>query len=190
MPSRRFSQAGPCSKPAWICATASPPGVSVTTSASPPFSSLRWARYWKKRGGVCQDFAHLTIACLRSLGLPARYVSVPTCAAAIPLHRHEASHAWVLPLLSPVSDVLFLILLTTLCRRQPRDPRRWPRLLRCDAGQRRGHWRQRPDRERRRGRSCRSGNLMQLCSDIWHWPAHHESIFLGKASWPLRPSAF
>src|SRR5947207_2189700 len=25
--------------------------------------------------GVCQDFAHLEIACLRSLGLPARYVS-------------------------------------------------------------------------------------------------------------------
>jgi len=29
----------------------------------------------KKRRGVCQDFAHLGIACLRSLGLPARYVS-------------------------------------------------------------------------------------------------------------------
>ena len=27
------------------------------------------------RKGVCQDFAHLTIACLRSVGLPARYVS-------------------------------------------------------------------------------------------------------------------
>ena len=25
--------------------------------------------------GVCQDFAHLAIACLRSIGLPARYVS-------------------------------------------------------------------------------------------------------------------
>jgi transglutaminase-like putative cysteine protease len=27
------------------------------------------------RRGVCQDFAHLMIACLRSRGLPARYVS-------------------------------------------------------------------------------------------------------------------
>ena len=27
------------------------------------------------RRGVCQDFAHLMISCLRSLGLPARYVS-------------------------------------------------------------------------------------------------------------------
>lgn len=30
---------------------------------------------WETRRGVCQDFAHLAIACLRSLGLPARYVS-------------------------------------------------------------------------------------------------------------------
>ena len=29
----------------------------------------------KKRHGVCQDFAHVAIGCLRSLGLPARYVS-------------------------------------------------------------------------------------------------------------------
>ena len=27
------------------------------------------------RRGVCQDFAHLAVGCLRSLGLPARYVS-------------------------------------------------------------------------------------------------------------------
>ena len=30
---------------------------------------------FKKRRGVCQDFAHLQIACLRSLNLTARYVS-------------------------------------------------------------------------------------------------------------------
>ncbi|WP_354699959.1 hypothetical protein DSM112329_00217 [Paraconexibacter sp. AEG42_29] len=29
----------------------------------------------KERHGVCQDFAHVGVACLRSLGLPARYVS-------------------------------------------------------------------------------------------------------------------
>lgn len=29
----------------------------------------------KKKRGVCQDFSHLQIACLRSLHLPARYVS-------------------------------------------------------------------------------------------------------------------
>src|SRR5213075_3108222 len=29
----------------------------------------------KERKGVCQDFAHFAIACVRSMGLPARYVS-------------------------------------------------------------------------------------------------------------------
>ena len=53
---------------------------------------------WKQRRGVCQDFAHLGIACLRSLGLPARYVSgylrtrppegKPRLVGA------DASHAW------------------------------------------------------------------------------------------------
>ncbi|WP_018177767.1 transglutaminase family protein [Jongsikchunia kroppenstedtii] len=30
---------------------------------------------WKERKGVCQDYAHLTLVLLRSLGIPARYVS-------------------------------------------------------------------------------------------------------------------
>ena len=52
----------------------------------------------EKRRGVCQDFAHLAIASLRSLGLPARYVSgylrtrppedQPRLVGA------DASHAW------------------------------------------------------------------------------------------------
>lgn len=33
------------------------------------------ARVWDQRKGVCQDYAHLAIALLRSQGLPARYVS-------------------------------------------------------------------------------------------------------------------
>ena len=51
------------------------------------------------RRGVCQDFAHLMIGCIRSLGLPARYVSgyilthppkgQPRMIGA------DASHAWV-----------------------------------------------------------------------------------------------
>jgi transglutaminase-like putative cysteine protease len=45
----------------------------------------------KNRRGVCQDFAHLMIACLRSRGLAARYVSgyVRSLVGA------AASHAWV-----------------------------------------------------------------------------------------------
>ena len=50
------------------------------------------------RRGVCQDFAHLTIGCLRSLGLPARYVSgylETTPAPGVPkLVGADASHAW------------------------------------------------------------------------------------------------
>jgi transglutaminase-like putative cysteine protease len=30
---------------------------------------------WARRGGVCQDYAHLAIAMCRSIGIPARYVS-------------------------------------------------------------------------------------------------------------------
>jgi transglutaminase-like putative cysteine protease len=53
----------------------------------------------KNRRGVCQDFAHLMISCLRSLGMPARYVSgyvlnrIPE--GAKPLVGADASHAWV-----------------------------------------------------------------------------------------------
>jgi transglutaminase-like putative cysteine protease len=46
------------------------------------------------RHGVCQDFAHLMIACLRSLNLPARYVSGYLRSDAH-LAGAEASHAWV-----------------------------------------------------------------------------------------------
>lgn len=52
----------------------------------------------KTRRGVCQDFAHVGIACLRSLGLPARYVSGYLRTHA-PEGRErlvgaDASHAW------------------------------------------------------------------------------------------------
>jgi transglutaminase-like putative cysteine protease len=52
----------------------------------------------EKRSGVCQDFAHLGIACLRSLGLPARYVSgylrTRAPAGQERLVGADASHAW------------------------------------------------------------------------------------------------
>jgi transglutaminase-like putative cysteine protease len=50
------------------------------------------------RRGVCQDFAHLQIACLRSLGLAARYVSGYLHTVPAPgrprLVGADASHAW------------------------------------------------------------------------------------------------
>lgn len=52
----------------------------------------------KERKGVCQDFAHLAIACLRSIGLPARYVSgyIETISpeGVEKLIGSDASHAW------------------------------------------------------------------------------------------------
>jgi transglutaminase-like putative cysteine protease len=49
--------------------------------------------------GVCQDFAHIMLGCLRSLGLPARYVSGYLLTRPPPgkprLIGADASHAWV-----------------------------------------------------------------------------------------------
>jgi transglutaminase-like putative cysteine protease len=53
----------------------------------------------EQRRGVCQDFAHLQIACLRSLGLPVRYVSGYLVTHPPPgrprMVGADASHAWV-----------------------------------------------------------------------------------------------
>ncbi len=52
-----------------------------------------------QRRGVCQDFAHIMIGCLRTLGLPARYVSGYLLTQPAPgetrLVGADASHAWV-----------------------------------------------------------------------------------------------
>lgn len=51
-----------------------------------------------QRKGVCQDFAHILIACLRSMGLPARYVSgyllTMPAPGTVKLRGSDASHAW------------------------------------------------------------------------------------------------
>ena len=65
----------------------------ATTTATP------LADVFKNRRGVCQDFAHLGIACLRSLGLPARYVSGYLETIPPPGKKRlvgaDASHAWL-----------------------------------------------------------------------------------------------
>lgn len=64
----------------------------ATTVATPLEEVLR------KRRGVCQDFAHLAIGCLRSLGLPVRYVSgylrTRPPEGKSRLAGADASHAW------------------------------------------------------------------------------------------------
>ena len=61
--------------------------------------------------GVCQDFAHIMLGCLRSLGLPARYVSGYLLTRPAPgkvrLIGADASHAWVsvyVPIVSESDD--------------------------------------------------------------------------------------
>ncbi|MEO7148149.1 MAG: transglutaminase family protein [Terrimesophilobacter sp.] len=62
-------------------------GVHTTASES-----------WSQRKGVCQDIAHLAIGALRSVGIPARYVSGylhPDPDAALGQTVVGESHAWV-----------------------------------------------------------------------------------------------
>jgi transglutaminase-like putative cysteine protease len=67
-----------------------PGTTNIRTSALEAFAARR---------GVCQDFAHIMLACLRSWGLAARYISgylrtIPP-AGADALVGADASHAWV-----------------------------------------------------------------------------------------------
>jgi transglutaminase-like putative cysteine protease len=69
----------------------------------------------KDKRGVCQDYAHLMIACLRARGLAARYVSgylrtTPRpgmTPAAAQLVGADASHAWVSVFCPPIGWVEF-----------------------------------------------------------------------------------
>jgi transglutaminase-like putative cysteine protease len=66
---------------------------SATTITTPV------TRVLEDRHGVCQDFAHLLVSCMRSLGLSARYVSGYLLTDPPPgqprLIGADASHAWV-----------------------------------------------------------------------------------------------
>lgn len=66
----------------------------TATSVTTPIT-----RVLEDRHGVCQDFAHLQIGCLRAIGLPARYVSGYLVTDPPPgeprLIGADASHAWL-----------------------------------------------------------------------------------------------
>lgn len=66
------------------------PGVTTTTTSA--------AEALARRRGVCQDFAHVTIGCLRSVGLAARYAGGYIETEPPPgrprLEGADASHAW------------------------------------------------------------------------------------------------
>jgi transglutaminase-like putative cysteine protease len=78
----------------------------AATSVSTPLADVL-----RHRRGVCQDFAHLQIGCLRSVGLAARYVSGYLLTSPPPgkprLIGADASHAWVSTYLPNVGWVDF-----------------------------------------------------------------------------------
>lgn len=56
------------------------------------------ATAWAQRSGVCQDLAHLVIGCLRSIDIPARYVSGylhPSRDPEVGVAVAGESHAWI-----------------------------------------------------------------------------------------------
>lgn len=64
----------------------------ATTVSSTALDALRQGR------GVCQDFAHVALALLRSAGIPARYVSgylYPAAGEALGATVEGQSHAWI-----------------------------------------------------------------------------------------------
>lgn len=67
---------------------------NLATSVATPLREV-----FETRRGVCQDFAHLQISCLRSLGLAARYVSGYLRTQPPPGRKRifgaDASHAWI-----------------------------------------------------------------------------------------------
>ena len=76
--------------------------ASTTTSSSTrrrPTSPRRSSQVLRQRRGVCQDFSHLALACLRAMHLPARYVSGYILTSPPPglpkLAGADASHAWI-----------------------------------------------------------------------------------------------
>jgi len=50
---------------------------------------------WKLKSGVCQDFAHMLLAMMRLLNIPARYVSGYICPNKNGMRGEGATHAWV-----------------------------------------------------------------------------------------------
>ena len=67
---------------------------NTATTVATPLTEV-----FEKKRGVCQDFTHLQISCLRSLGLAARYVSgylrTQPPAGRRRIFGADASHAWI-----------------------------------------------------------------------------------------------
>ncbi len=89
---------------------------ATATDVSTPITQV-----FKQRRGVCQDFAHLALACLRALRVPARYVSGYILTRPPPgqpkLQGADASHAWI-SVWAPEAGWVDLDPTNGLCRRR------------------------------------------------------------------------
>ena len=65
----------------------------MTFDTDPTNSGTSAAEAFKLRRGVCQDYAHIFIACARSAGVPARYVSGHLLRSD-DMVAQDAGHAW------------------------------------------------------------------------------------------------
>ena len=88
-------------KPLYDCVRALMHKIFIEFDFVPDFTTIHTPtqEVLKAKKGVCQDFSHLAIACLRSFGFPARYVSGYLETVPPPgqrkLQGSDASHAWV-----------------------------------------------------------------------------------------------
>ncbi len=84
---------------AWLGALGARFGRQFTFDPKATTISTPLAEVLQHRRGVCQDFAHLFISCVRQHGLPAAYVSGYLLTTPPPgkprLRGADASHAWV-----------------------------------------------------------------------------------------------
>lgn len=69
-------------------------GDHMTFDADPTHSGTSAIEAFALKRGVCQDYAHIFIACARTGGVPARYVSGHFQRADGVMHQ-QAGHAWV-----------------------------------------------------------------------------------------------
>ena len=59
--------------PRWTSAGSSPSELTYQRGSTAVTSTAR--EVWELGRGVCQDYSHVALGALRSIGLPARYVS-------------------------------------------------------------------------------------------------------------------
>lgn len=72
-------------------------GEAMTFDPDPTHASTTAIEAFELKRGVCQDYAHIFIACARHLGIPARYVSgylVGDGSNPAQGAGHQAGHAW------------------------------------------------------------------------------------------------